>query len=308
MILILLASYNGEKYIAKQIDSLLKQTEQRFVLYICDDCSTDRTYEIEKKYAEQYPEKIVLYQNEKNTGSAKHNFIRMMIEHKDDYVMLCDQDDVWIPEKIEITLKKMQALEKEYGKTMPLLVHTDLRVVNEKLQLIHPSFARMMNADYKKTLFRNQIVQNTLTGCTAMYNNALSILIKEEPEFMVMHDWLLMLIASGVGHIEAIPMQTVLYRQHGNNVVGTRNMRSLYFMGRFFLKRKQIKCALDDSYNQVGSFLKIYGDFLKENDYRLAEKYSEVMKLGKIRRMCRVMHLRTFKNGFLRVIAQLFYI
>lgn len=308
MISILLASYNGEKYIAKQIESLLNQTEQRFVLYICDDCSTDRTYEIEKKYAEQYPEKIVLYRNEKNTGSAKHNFIRMMIEHKDDYVMLCDQDDVWIPEKVEITLKKMQALEKEYGKTMPLLVHTDLRVVNEKLQLIHPSFARMMNADYKKTLFKNQIVQNTLTGCTVMYNKALAELIIGEPKFMVMHDWWLMLIASCFGHIEALPIQTILYRQHGNNLVGTRNMKSIGFMAKFFLKRKQIKQALRESYQQTEAFLCLYGKKMSEKQYILARKYCEIDKLNKAQKIIRIFYLDTFKNGLLRKIAQILYI
>ena len=214
MISILLASYNGEKYIAEQIESLLGQTIQDFKLFICDDKSTDGTFNIVAEYSQKHPEKIFAEQNSENSGGTKHNFLRMMINHKADYVMLCDQDDVWLPDKIEVTLARMKDMESEYGADTPLLVHTDLKVVNENLKTVSPSFKAAMNANYEKTRLRNQIIQNTLTGCTAMYNRALANLITDIPRFTVMHDWWLNVTASAFGRISAIDAQTVLYRQH----------------------------------------------------------------------------------------------
>ena len=120
MISILLATYNGEKYIAGQIESLLSQTYKDFKLYICDDKSTDDTYSIITDHALKNPAKIIASQNEINAGGAKYNFIKMLMERKadlamplgqddaDDYIMLCDQDDVWLPDKIENSLKKIK--------------------------------------------------------------------------------------------------------------------------------------------------------------------------------------------------------
>lgn len=308
MISILLASYNGEKYIAEQIDSVLNQTEQNFFLYINDDCSTDRTYEIEKEYESRYPDRIKVTQNDKNSGSAKFNFMNMMIKYKDDYVMLCDQDDAWLPEKIEITLKKMYSMEKMYGKDTPILVHTDLKVVDEDLNLISESFAKRMNADYSKTEFKNQIVQNTLTGCTAMYNRRLSVFLKGNPDFMVMHDWWLMLVASAFGEIGSEYTPTILYRQHSGNVIGTRNMKSLIFMAKFFANRKRIKEALDGSYKQAAAFLREYKDMLDGKALKTAYEYSNIVNKGKLWRVLAIFRLGTLKNGLFRKIAQIIYI
>lgn len=306
MILVLMATYNGERYIKEQIESLLKQSYQEFIIYINDDCSDDATFEILEGYHKKYPEKIFISRNEKNSGNAKHNFIKMMIEKKSDYVMLCDQDDVWLEDKIEVTLKKMKAAEKSYGKDMPILVHTDLKIVDEKLHKKSDSFFYTMNVDYKKTQLKQQIVQNTLTGCTAMYNMALAKLIHDEPEFMVMHDWWLMLIAAAFGKIVTIHKATILYRQHGNNVVGTRNMKSLRFMIKFFItKRDYIKKALDDSYVQAEAFYKIYNEKLGTEQKKLVKSYFQIKKKSKLERAVTVLRLGTLKNGWVRMISQL---
>ncbi len=308
MISILLASYNGEKYIAQQIESILTQTEQNFIIYVNDDCSSDRTYEIEKKYEAMYPDKIKVTRNKKNSGNAKYNFINMMIEHKDDYVMLCDQDDVWLPNKIEITLKKMKSMERRFGKEKPALVHTDLVVVDEKLNVISKSFKKMMNADYGKIRINNEIVQNTLTGCTVMYNKALAEYIKNTPKYMVMHDWWLMLIASAFGNIGIVNYQTVLYRQHGKNVVGTRNMRSYKFMLLMFLEKgNYIRNALKESYIQAGSFYCMYGKMLNCESKNVVFMYSRMISMCKFKKIITLFKLNTFKNGLFRKIAQIIY-
>ncbi|WP_334100850.1 glycosyltransferase family 2 protein [Anaerotignum faecicola] len=306
MILILMATYNGEKYIAAQIESLLKQSYQDFTIYINDDCSTDRTFAILQEYQKRYPEKIFISENEQNSGNAKHNFIKMMIEKKADYVMLCDQDDVWLPDKIAVTIKRMKSAEKVYGKDMPILVHTDLKIVNCDLHEISDSFFWTMNVDYKKTLLRQQIVQNTLTGCTAMYNLALAKLITVEPNFMVMHDWWLMLVAAAFGKIVTINKATILYRQHGNNAVGTRNMKSLKFMLGFFMtKKKYIKRALYDSCMQAESFYCIYKKKLSKEQRRLVWRYAGIKDENKLEKVTEILKLGTFKNGWVRILSQL---
>lgn len=308
MISILLASYNGEKYIAQQIESVLNQTYGDFVLYINDDCSTDGTYEIIKNYEAKYPEKIKATRNEKNSGGAKYNFINMMINHKDDYVMLCDQDDVWLKNKIDVTYKKIKEMEKEYSSDIPLLVHTDLKIVDEKLNILFPSLISSVNADYSKTRLKNQIVQNTLTGCTAMYNRKLAELIIAEPSFMVMHDWWIMLIASAFGKIDYVDKPTILYRQHGNNAVGTKNMKSFKFILKFSREKKIIKQALDNSYLQAKSFYDIYGDMLEKNDRELVKVYAQLINKNKFSKICTVLIKGTLKNGFARIIGQLLYL
>ena len=139
MIDILLAAYNGEKYIARQLESLLEQTCQDFTLRICDDCSTDRTADIIYHYAKRYPNKIVFTVNEKNSGSAAFNFFKLLQNSTADYVMFCDQDDVWFKDKVELSLEKIRQAEDNYGSGTPILLHTDLTVTDGELNTISPS-------------------------------------------------------------------------------------------------------------------------------------------------------------------------
>ena len=308
MISILMTTYNGEQFIKEQIDSLLDQTDQDFKLYISDDRSTDDTFSILSKYSEEYRDKIFIRQNEKNTGGAEHNFIKMMIEHKDDYLMLCDQDDVWLPDKIERTLLKMKEMEAELGADTPILVHTDLCVVDENLKIISPSFKAAMNANFNKTELRNLIIQNTLTGCTAMYNRALANLITDIPQYMVMHDWWLILIASAFGKIASIDEQTILYRQHSKNEIGAKDVRKLSYKLRRFFTYNDIKTALNITYLQAQSFYAMYKDKLSAEQKELITSYCDIPNHNKLVRAARSVRLGTLKNGFSRRIAQFIFI
>lgn len=307
MISILMAAYNGERYIAEQIESLLNQSVQDFVLYINDDCSTDHTYEIAKCYEFRYPEKIIVTRNEVNSGSSKHNFLKLMVDHRDDYLMLCDQDDVWLPDKIKKTLIKLQQMEEHYGKDKPLLVYTDLKVVDEKLNMLDASLMHRVNADFTKNSIRDQLVQNTVTGCTVMYNRAAADMLYCIPEFTVMHDWWLMLIVSALGKAEALKNADILYRQHGDNSVGTRNMHSACFMLRFFFKRDEIRKALKETYCQADSLWNLYEQQMPEDISKLVRQYAEIDNKTKIRRILTIMRLGIFKQGIFRRIAQILY-
>ena len=154
-----MATYNGEKYIEEQLESLLEQTLQNFKIFIQDDCSQDKTIQIIQDYQRKYPDKIFFGINKKNTGSAKHNFFNLLLHYKDDYIMLCDQDDVWNADKIEITFNEMKRMEKLHGQQTPILVHTDLTVVDSDLKVINSSFKKMLDADYSRTQLNHLLSQ-----------------------------------------------------------------------------------------------------------------------------------------------------
>jgi len=140
MITILLAAYNGEAYLREQLDSILHQTYTDWVLYISDDASRDATPQIIADYAARCPKQIIPLQFDTPSGSAEANFFRMLTAVSGDYIALCDQDDVWLPHKLETTLHALQALEERHGIHTPILIHSDLKVVDQNLNILNESF------------------------------------------------------------------------------------------------------------------------------------------------------------------------
>jgi glycosyltransferase involved in cell wall biosynthesis len=300
-----MATYNGERFVAEQIDSLLNQTVQDFTLFIRDDCSTDGTFDIISEYAAKHPNRILVSRNEKNSGSPKYNFIRMMIEYKDDYLMLCDQDDVWLPDKIEKSLNKIRLMESEYGTGIPIVVHSDLQVVDESLNVISYSFMRDMVANYSKTALNNLVVQNTLTGCAAIYNRALADMITFEPDYMIMHDWWLILAACAFGKVGTIYEPTILYRQHGSNDIGARKIRSFGHIFHKLTHIHEMTDALDKTYKQAGSFSRTFDDRFSPEQKLLLEAYSSMPKMSGLKKLKTLNKYKTFKHGFARKTAQI---
>lgn len=226
---VLMATYNGEKYIETQIQSLLNQTDQNFCLYICDDHSKDNTKAIIEKYAKDYPEKIKIIVSEKNLGAIQNfSFLlnHSMNHSKADYVMFADQDDIWMKDKIEKSLAKMKHLEKVHGKDLPLLVHTDLTVVDQNLNILGQSFWKYTHLKPFSFHTTNRfLVQNVVTGCTMMLNRQLCQLSLPVPNEALMHDWWIALTAATFGKIGIVNEPTILYRQHGSNTLGAKKFK-----------------------------------------------------------------------------------
>ena len=126
MIDILMATFNGERFIKEQLNSIGRQTYKDWRLIIRDDCSTDKTCEIIEDFMKEFPGKIKLYKNIKPSGGAKYNFLNMISDIEHNYVMFADQDDVWHPDKIKISFLEMKKTEKYAGEGVPVLVYTDL--------------------------------------------------------------------------------------------------------------------------------------------------------------------------------------
>ena len=201
MIDILLAVYNGENYLAEQIESILSQTEPDWRLIISDDYSTDHSRDIARVYSEMYPDRIISYQNTEPSVSVQANFVKMLSLAESEYVMFCDHDNVWKPDKIKLTLAAMHKLEQHFG-DIPLLVHSDLEVVDSDLKPLHASFLSYQKLDPRCRTLNRLLVQNNVTGCTVMINQPLLDLVKDvPPSSMLMYDWWIALTAAAFGQL-----------------------------------------------------------------------------------------------------------
>ena len=217
---IVLATYNGEKYLVQQLDSIIAQTHNNWRLLISDDGSTDDTLAVIKKYSET-DQRIVLV-NKDRQGGVVHNFIKALEYVDADYIMFCDQDDYWMPEKIMHLMVTIDNETKLIG-NIPVLVFSDLIIVDENLNILDESFYEstglnpLNNLDSCFLLWRS-----TVYGCSVMFNRALyNIAYPFSPE-VTMHDQWFALIASISGRIVYTDKRLVYYRQHENNIVGAK--------------------------------------------------------------------------------------
>ncbi|MFI3264630.1 MAG: glycosyltransferase family 2 protein [Rikenellaceae bacterium] len=214
-----MATYNSSKYLKPQIDSLLNQTYKEFTLYIRDDGSQDETIAIINKYQQQQQNIILLNDPIKNR-EAMGSFIWLLESIEADYYMFCDHDDIWLENKIELSMAKMQKIESP---NTPSLIFTDLRVVTEDLNIIAPSMWRYEKLRPKLlTQKRFATTKNIFTGCTMLINNqAKQISLPISPK-AIMHDsWIGLRVIAHNGNIGYIQEPQLLYRQHGNNAVGS---------------------------------------------------------------------------------------
>lgn len=317
MVDILLASYNGEKYIKEQIESILGQTYKDWRLIIHDDQSLDRTTEILQEmihcFEKQYPsavgeKKIKLSVNSESCNGAAANFFGLLKEAQNEYVMFCDQDDVWYPDKIEKSLKLMKRMEKKYGTHKPLLVYTDLAVVDEQLHLISPSFRKYMNIPPCLRLPR-LLMQNSVTGCTVLMNRSLYKLLTEAVniEKVVMHDHFAALLAVTLGKAAFLPEATLKYRQHGKNAVGAADARSLaYLWKRYRQGKNKFREDLYRSMVQADYFLELYGNRICDSkNKQLIYRFSHLYKRNKLQRIFFFIKYRVIKYGWIRAIMQI---
>lgn len=219
MLDILMATYNGEKYIRQQIESIINQTVTDWNLYIHDDGSKDRTVAVIKTFDDR---RIHFIDDTIYFGNSSLNFLHLINYVESNYFCFSDQDDFWFPDKIEKTLALLKKIENG-DQTLPACVGTDLKVADANLNILNESFY-----DYAKLLknadFNSLLLENDFTGCTMCMNKAvipyLKAIKKDDSFKIVQHDWLVALICAADGKIAQLNEQTMFYRQHQNNVVG----------------------------------------------------------------------------------------
>ena len=219
---IVLASYNGEKYIFEQIKSIInnnKYVELVNKFYIVDDGSIDKTESIVKHFT-TLDDKIVWVSKSTASLGASQNFNRGLLLTDAPLVMLCDQDDIWYPSKIEDSFNGI----KDYiNQPIPTLVFSDLHVVDDNANIISESYFKLKKIPKNwQDNFNLLIQQNTVSGCTCILNRPLLELALPIPIKAYMHDWWLALVAKKFGKLIFIDKPLMAYRQHASNTIGAR--------------------------------------------------------------------------------------
>lgn len=260
---ILLATYNGERYLAEQLDSIRRQTYKNWIVTISDDCSTDETLDVIRHY-EQIDSRIHLGSAGEKQGGARENFFHLMEISTEDYVMFSDQDDVWLPTKIERSMDRLVSTEAVGKHKVPVLVSTDLEVVDERLNTIAPSFLNNEHFSHSHGTLAHCLVENNVCGCTIAANRKLIDLALRVADYrdssIVMHDWWLLLVAKAFGTSSLVDTPLSKYRQHEANQIGTKSFSLARLVKNYNL---ETSCAYwNKTFNQVRAFKKTYHELL----------------------------------------------
>jgi glycosyltransferase involved in cell wall biosynthesis len=248
-----MATYNGARYIEQQIESILAQSNQDWQLIIRDDGSDDNTVSIIENYAAKHRGKIKLIQDDGSQLGATLNFGHLL-EHTDtEYIMFSDQDDVWLPNKVELTLNTFKEAEKIYH-DMPLLVHTDLRVVDFDLNIIADSMwsYQKLFPDIGNNL-KKIMAHNVVTGSAMMINRKAKEVSIPIPREAIMHDWWIALNVAKHGKIVYVSTPSILYRQHSKNAIGAQRARKIDVF-HFLRKLCHLRKLLSTHYRMVKKF------------------------------------------------------
>lgn len=305
---ILMAICNGEFYLEEQIKSILNQSYNNICLLLRDDGSADNSMEIVRKYADHFPDIVRLISDARGCLGAIQNFSMLLSHSSAQYVMFCDQDDIWLPKKIELTLKKIKAMESEFGENTPLLVHTNLKVVDEHLDVLSASFWKYHCLDPGATSLNRLLVQNVVTGCTVMINKPLKCLAYPIPENARWHDYWFALVAAAFGKIGQINKPMVLYRQHGKNQVGASKWpATLVQSSDFFSLLKKHKKGLESEQRQASVFLEQYLNLLCDKDHQIVACFSRFNDFGFFRKKYYIIKHKYYRTGFIRNIALLMF-
>ncbi|QBR84506.1 glycosyltransferase family 2 protein [Legionella israelensis] len=225
-IFILMAVYNGSEYIEEQIRSIQLQTMSEWILLIRDDSSTDETVTIVNDFVKQDARIKLIKDNFGSQRLPQKNFALLVenaMQWDFDYVFFADQDDIWEPNKLSVMYDSLVKLSAQYDHA-PIMLHTDLTVVDKNNQVIADSFLRYQGLHHPgKRAINTLLVQNFVTGCTSAVNRVLLEKALPFPEKMIMHDWWLALCASILGELFFLSEPLIRYRQHDNNSVGARS-------------------------------------------------------------------------------------
>jgi len=250
--LILLAAYNGEKYLAEQIQSIQGQTILDWTLLVRDDGSEDSSKDIIEEFAARDSRIRLVDDKDERRGTTK-NFAALMevaLAEGGDAILFADQDDVWLPHKLCRLLKSLREMEDQYSPGTPLLCYSDLEVVDEHLHQIHPSFMRYEKLRHEPhNPIHVLLTQNLVTGCSVVINRSLLQLATPIPHGITLHDWWLGICAAACGRIGYIDEPLVQYRQHSSNQIGAMTLDRLV---NFSAARKRLASIRDHMLGPIG--------------------------------------------------------
>jgi glycosyltransferase involved in cell wall biosynthesis len=299
-ITIVMSVFNGSKYLEQQLSSLEMQNYTDWNLIVRDNGSTDNTYDILEKFQKRLGEERIELIREKSTIREVYNsFMDLMDRVKSEYCMFCDGDDFWLPGKINNAFEAIKKMETSFGKSLPLLYHTDLILTDYKLT---PKFLSMW-ASQRLYPIRNSPIQclmhSSSIGNTFIFNRALMEIAKNRPNDVIMHDIYCSTIAALFGRISYSIESQILYRQHSENICGGESFYNLKNLWKKFNAEK-IKVAIYRKSLLAAEILKLHGDQMKQNDVEIFMIFSNIADLGWFRRRISYIKAGAYLNGLVR--------
>ena len=249
---ILLATYNGEKFLGQQLDSILNQEYNSWELLIHDDGSDDNTIKILNEYQIKYSKNIKLLKDKKTFSSASKNFFHL-IKHRSkeaNLYCLCDQDDIWHKSKLCLIIEKYNSQKDED----PVLIHSDLSLINNRGQLLEKSHNKLINYQKNSINKKTCLYYNPVPGCAMSINSALANKISYS-KYMVMHDWWILLNAIYKNAtVLYIDLPLVKYRQHSENICGYKKKNIFILVLRLLFKIPRYYKNVKKAYIQSKEF------------------------------------------------------
>lgn len=270
MICVLLSTYNGEKYLGEQLESLRNQKGVELKILIRDDGSKDSTIEIIKKWQSEYPHLIDFIQGE-NVGFAR-SFTQLLqsgVERYPDaeYYAFCDQDDIWLPEKLYEAIFLLRCKHPNNPDNIPICYASNLIIVDGNLNIIKKLYRNKIDSIGKL----NGLINDYCTGCTMVFNKvAIELYIKHKHKFLKYHDKLLGIICLYMGEFIYDNRSFIKYRQHGGNQIGANISKTNRIINN-------IKRSL---YKQDSSLLLFIEDFL--DSYKNKLNNNDIVNLSKV--------------------------
>ena len=266
-IAILMSTYNGEKYLTEQIKSLKAQTLKNWDLYIRDDGSTDKTLEIISNQVESDQRIHYVSDSEKRLRPMR-SFFKLLNEISADYYFFCDQDDFWLPNKLELMMTEIGDKDNH----IPQLLYCGLRCVDQNLKPLVNDFENLPGKINGKSRF----IGNDMPGCVMLLNKNLRDLIinyTKNYENIIMHDWWIALVAEAFGNVSFLDKKLILYRQHGDNSIGAGVNGGV--IKKIFKKNvlKKQKNLIRITYFQTMKFYLSYKEILTSEYIRFLRDY-----------------------------------
>ena len=274
---ILLSTYNGAKHLHAFLSSLLDQDHDDWSLIVRDDGSSDGTPEVIRDWQARFPDRIRPFEGPcKGNVGVIRSFSSLLEASSAAHVMLADQDDIWLPEKVRLTLDAMRRQEKQATSGRPILVHTDLIVVDQELRTLAPSsWAYQGLVPGRGRPFSRIMVENVVWGCTAMLNRPLVELVGSIPVGAVHHDWWIALVAAAFGDIVALRESRILWRRHELNAspIANIDLAALWALSDIGSARRKLATLFAENRHRVELFLEEYQDRLSQNDVEAAKAF-----------------------------------
>lgn len=297
---VLLATWQGAKWLPVQLESLFAQTDQDFRVLARDDGSQDGTRELLQQWRVRYPGRIEVMPDDGRRLGACGNFSSLLAVSTAPWVMFCDQDDRWHADKIAVSRKTLAVLEAVHGADKPLLVHGDAALVDERLQSLDLSLSCALKFHLDDASYlRRELVQNVATGCTMLFNRPLVEACLPVPAAAIMHDWWVALVAAAIGKVTTMPGIHLDYRQHGGNAIGAGGMRLDRLLARFAI-HGAVRMRFARAGGQAAALDERCGSKMTDSDRRLCRIMVGLASRGWIERRVAVARNRLWLAGSLR--------